>query len=307
MWSSTVSVYKPVYKLTGLYQTSQIWSKVVISCQNCPFWRNWVFWWYWGCQLNHRQKLTCCVQNCSKLTKSVNFDTFGSNFIKIVNFDNFGWFSDIPHVNWILDKSWHVMFRIDQNWQKVSILTLLGQISLKSSILTNLSDLVTCHMSTESSTKVDGYMWKLIILVKSVKFSWFWSKMTKIDDFDILRKSRSLMNPNRNCQNWRFRQFWSISWKVGVLDISKVSKLTILRKSDNLHGDSLGFDDCQFWVKLRVVGQLIPGWYFNKMTILINLGHVAWWYIWFSSGWWHLKSGLSGCELSTTNSGYQMR
>ena len=161
--------------------------------------------------------------------------------VKSVNFGKFGGLVVFVYVNWIIDKSWRVVIGIDQNWQKVSILTFLGQISSKSSILTNLSDLVIYHMSTESSIKVDRYMSELIILVKSVKFSWFWSKMTKIDDFGILRKSRSLMNPNRNCQNWRFRQFWPISWKSGVLDTSDVPKLTILGKSDNLHGDSLGF------------------------------------------------------------------
>ena len=127
-------------------------------------------------------------------------------------------------------------------------------------------------MSTESSTKVDRYMSELIILVKSVKFSSFWSKMTKIDDFGILRKSRSLMNPNRNCQNWRFHQFWSISWKFGVSRTSKVSKLTILGKSDNLHGNSLGFGGCWIWVKLRVVGQLISGCQSAEIGYFVILG-----------------------------------
>ena len=227
--------------------------------------------------------------------------------VKTVNFGKFDDFGDVGYVNWIIDKSWHVVFRIDQNWRKVSILTLLGQISLKSSILTILSDLVTCQMSTESSTKVDRYMSELIILVKSVKFSSFWSKLTKIDDFGILRKSRSLMNPNRNCQNWRFRQFWPISWKFGVWRVPKVSILAILGKSDKLHGDSLGFEGCEIWVKLRVVGQLIPGCDSVKIRYLIIWGQMCGWYIWFSSGWWYLKFGISGCQLNATNSGYQMR
>ena len=193
--SSTTSVCKPVYKLKGLDQTCQNWSKVVNLCQT-------------------------------------------GDFVKIDGFEVVG------DVNWIIDKSWQVVFRIVQNCQKLSILTLLDQISSKSSILTILSDLVTTWMSTESSTKVDRFMSKLIILVKSVEFSWFWSKLAKIVNFDDLRVSRSLMNLNRNCQNWRFRQFWPISWKFDGLEMSEVSKLTILGKSDNLHGDSLGIGRC---------------------------------------------------------------
>ena len=239
--------------------------------------------------------------------KVIRIDQKWSFLVESVDFGEIGCFGDFAYINWIIDKSWHVVFGIDQNWQKVSILTLLGQISSKSSILTILVDLVTYHMSTESSTKVDRYMSELIILVKSVKFRGFWSKMTKIDDFGILRKSRSLMNPNRNCQNWRFRQFWSISWKFGVWDVWKVSKLTILGKSDNLHGDSLGFGGCPFWVKLRVVGQLIPGCDLVILGVLIILGMLGGWYIWFSSSLGHIKSGLLGCWLSTTNSGYHLR
>ena len=199
------------------------------------------------------------------------------------------------------------MLRIDQKWQKVSILTLLGQFSSKPSILTNLGDLVTYHISTESSIKVDRYMSELIILVKSVKFRGFWSKMTKIDDFGILRKSRSLMNPNRNCQNWRFRQFWPISWKFDVWRAAKVSKVAILGKSDNLHGDSLGFASYSIWVNLGCVEQLIPGCEFPKLRVFAEWGQLGGWYIWFSSSWDTSNLTFSGCWLSTTNSGYQMR
>ena len=116
--SGTASVYKPVYKVTGLDQSSQNWSKVVNFCQNCWFWWNWWFWRFWWCQLNHRQKLTGCVQNWSKLSKFVNFGTFGANFIKIVNFVNFEWFSDNLDVNWIIDKSWHVHVKVVNSAQK---------------------------------------------------------------------------------------------------------------------------------------------------------------------------------------------
>ena len=141
--------------------------------------------------------------------------------------------------------------------------------------LTNLSDLVIAWMSTESSTKVDRYMSKLSILVKSVKFSWFWSKIAKIVNFGDLRVSRSLMNPNRNCQNWRFRQFWSISWNFDVFEYLKVINLMILAFPDNLHGDSLGTGGCSILINLMVVVQLISGWW-NSENHDFHVLRVSW-------------------------------
>ena len=43
--------------------------------------------------------------------------------------------------------------------------------------------------------------------------------------------------------------------------LSKVSNLTILGKSDNLHGDSLGIGGCWILINVRFVDQLISGWW----------------------------------------------
>ena len=114
------------------------------------------------------------------------------------------------------------------------------------------------------------------------------------------------MNPNRNCQNWRFRQFWSISWKFDDFRMLKVSKLTILGKSDNLHGNSLGLMDVE-------INKIWGGWdnWFQvdetvKITIFRFWGWLERWYIWFSISWRYLKIDNLGCWLSTTNSGYRM-
>ena len=55
-----------------------------------------------------------------------------------------------------------------------------------------------------------------------------------------------------------------------------MSKLTILVKSDNFGGDSLGFEDVGFCVKLRVVGQLISGCESSDLVVLLNFGWVVW-------------------------------
>ena len=208
----------------------------------------------------------------------VRIDQKWSISVKIGDFEKIDGFEVVHDVNWIIDKSWQVVYRIDQNCQNLSILVLLDQISSKSSILTNLSDLVTTWMSTESSTKVDRYVSKLTILLKSVKFSWFLAKTAKIVNFDDLRVSRSLMNPNRNCQNWRFRQFWQLWHKMinlytglytnpvssippnpskpEITDFDCFSKLIHTRESPLLLPTYAKSWKCHFWTqKLKISDQ----------------------------------------------------
>ena len=95
-----------------------------------------------------------------------------------------------------------------QNWSK------LINFDQKVTILRNFEVLYGLRMlvmSTELSTKVGGYINFHNFHENCRIFVIFWWKMIEIDKIVNLRILVSLMNPNRKCQNRRFRRFWWFS------------------------------------------------------------------------------------------------